>query len=64
MAFDPNSVSTNIFVTVLTLVMVFALPFADRKICGKLGVSLNDGVSSNPDADKLLHLRKYILTCF
>ena len=61
MAFDPNSVSTNIFVTVLTLVMVFALPFADRKICGKHGVSLNDGVSSNPDADKLLHLRKYIL---
>ena len=58
---NPNSLSTNIAVTLLTVVMVVVLPWLDRKICLKLGVSLTDGVSDNPKADRLLHLRKYLL---
>lgn len=61
MILDPNSLLTNVLVTVMTLVMVFALPYIDRKVCAKLGVSLNDGVSTNPKADHYLHLRKILL---
>ena len=61
MGFDPNSLKTNILVTALVIVMVWILPWIDRKICAKLGVSLTDGVSSNPKADRLLHVRKFLL---
>ena len=49
-------------VTVLTAVMVFVLPWLDHFICRKLRVSLNDSLSANPNADKILHARKYLLT--
>lgn len=61
MLLNPNSLSTNILVTLLTLVMVFALPWLDRTVCNKLGLSLNDRLSTNPKADRLLHLRKWLL---
>ncbi len=48
-------------VTVLMVVMVFVLPWVDRMVCRKLGLSLNDGVSTNPKADKLLRIRKLLL---
>ena len=61
MAFNPNSLSTNILVTILNIVMVIMLPLIDHSICKKIGVSLSDCVSSNPKADKILHLRKRLL---
>ena len=61
MALNANSLSTNLLVTALVLVMVFLLPWADRKICKKLGLSLTGGVSKNPNADTLLRLRTVLL---
>ena len=51
----------SIMVTVMMIVMIFVLPWLDRTICRKLGVSLNDGVSTNPDADRILRIRKLML---
>lgn len=61
MFFDPESLSVNIIVTVLVIVMVFILPWTDRYICRKLGISISDGISTNPDADRLLRHRKQLL---
>ncbi len=61
MFFDPNSLTTSVIVTALTAVMVLLLPWLDYLICGRLGLSLNDGVSSNPEADRLLMYRKALL---
>lgn len=56
-----NNSKITIGVTVLMIVMVFVLPWLDRTICKKLGVNLNDGISSNPNAARLLRLRKTLL---
>ena len=56
-----NSLATNIAVTVLLALMVFLLPWADRKICKKLGLNLRGGVSENPRAESLLKIRQVIL---
>ena len=56
-----TSLKVNIMVTILTIVMVFMLPWLDHFICRKLGVSLSDSISTNPDADRLLHIRKILL---
>ena len=56
-----NSLATNIAVTVLLAVMVFLLPWTDRKICKKLGLNLRGGVSENPRADQLLRTRFILL---
>ncbi len=61
MAFNANSLSTNIFVTVLVLLMVFLLPWLDRHICAKLGLNLKGGVSANPKAGPLMRLRQGLL---
>ena len=53
--------STEIAVTVMMFVMVLIMPLCDHLICSKLGLSLRDGVSENPNADHLLHIRKRIL---
>ena len=58
---NPNSLKANILVTALTLVMVFLLPYLDRKICAKLGVSLDDSLGSSSKADRYLHIRKNLL---
>ncbi len=63
MILNPNSLSTNLLVTALVVVMVWLLPWIDRKVCTKIGVSLSDGVSSNPNADRILHTRKFLLIC-
>ena len=52
---------TEIAVTIMMFVMVFLMPLTDHIICSKLGISLRDGVSENPNADHLLHIRKIIL---
>ena len=61
MSLNANSLSTNLAVTGLVLVMVFLLPWADRKTCRKLGLSLTGGVSSHPKAEALLRLRRALL---
>ena len=61
MHLNANSLSTNIFVTVLVLAMVFLLPWIDRKVCGKLGLNLQGGISKNPKAEELLRLRQALL---
>ena len=53
--------ATELAVTIMMFVMVFLMPLADHIICSKLGISLRDGVSENPKADDLLHIRKIIL---
>ena len=53
--------TTEIAVTIMMFVMVFLMPLTDHIICSKLGINLRDGVSENPNADKLLHIRKIIL---
>ena len=61
MRLNPNTLSTDILVTVLVAVLVFFLPWLDRRICRKLGVNLWHGVSENPHADALLRLRQTLL---
>jgi len=61
MHLNANSLSTNIVITALVMLMVFVLPLLDRRICAKLGVNLHHGISSNPKADALLQIRQLIL---
>ena len=61
MLLNVNRISTNIIVTALVAVLVFLLPWLDRRICAKLGVNLHHGVSANPKADALLRLRQLLL---
>ena len=56
-----NSLTANIIVTVMLVIMVFCMPLVDRLVCRKLGINIADGLSINPEADRLLHLRKIIL---
>ena len=56
-----NALSTNLLVTGIVLVMVFVLPWADRRICRKIGLNLTGGVSENPRADSLLRVRSALL---
>ena len=59
---DFNSLKINVVITVLVLFMVFLLPWADRRICRRLRLNLEGGLSDNPNADRLLRLRQRILT--
>ena len=61
MIINPNSKTAFVLVTVLMLIMTFALPLVDRLVCRKLGVSIDDGISTNPNADRLLVIRKGVL---
>ena len=59
---DANSLATNLLVTATVAFLVIVLPWADRKICGRLGLNLRGGLSLNPLADRLLIVRQGILT--
>ena len=61
MLLNANMLYTNLLVTVLVAVLVFFLPWLDRRICRRLGVNLHHGVSKNPHADALLSLRQTLL---
>ena len=61
MTLNANSIQTNLLVTALVAVMVAVLPWADRRICRRLGVNLQGGVSENPRADSLLQARQLLL---
>ena len=58
---DANSVYTGVFVTVFVTILVFLLPLFDRRICRRLGLNLEGGISANPDAEKLKSLRQTLL---
>ena len=59
---NANGLMTNVLVTGLVLVMVFVLPWIDRRVCRRLGLNLQGGVSAHPQAETLLKLRQAILT--
>ena len=58
---NANSLSTNLFVTILVFLMVIVMPYADLRICRRLGLNLMGGVSSNPDAGKILRIRSALI---
>ena len=58
---DVNSLEMNLLVTLLVAVLVFLLPWADRRICRRLRLNLEGGLSENPRADRLLRLRQRLL---
>ena len=58
---DINSMKMNLVVTLLVAVLVFLLPWADRRLCRRLRLNLEGGLSENPDADRLLRLRQRLL---
>jgi hypothetical protein len=58
---DFNTLEMNLLVTLLVAVLVFLLPWADRKICRRLKLNLEGGLSENPDADRILRIRQRIL---
>ena len=61
MRLNANSLTTNLLVTILVGIMVFLLPWADRHICRRLGLNLQGGISTNPNADRLLKIRQAVL---
>ncbi len=63
MNLNANSLSTNLLVTGVVLMMVFVMPWLDRKICAKLKLDLTGAVSENPAAPFLLRMRKLLLFC-
>lgn len=56
-----GSLNTNVFVTLLVVVMVFFMPLVDWLVCRRLGINLQEGVSRNPHSDALLRLRQGVL---
>ena len=61
MRLNAISLSTNLFVTGMVLVMVFLLPWIDRRVCRKMGLNLEGGISRNPKAETMLKMRQSIL---
>ena len=59
---DINNLTTVICVTAMVAVMVLMLPWLDRKSSSRLGLNLHGGLSSNPDADRLLRMGQRTLT--
>ena len=58
---DFNTLEMNLLVTLLVAIVVFLLPWADRRICRRLQLNLEGGLSNNPDADRLLRIRQRLL---
>ena len=61
MFLNPSNDSTGVLVAIMTVIMVIVLAWLNRLICKKLGVSISDGISTNPKADSILRIRKLIL---
>ncbi|MBQ6399296.1 MAG: VanZ family protein [Clostridia bacterium] len=62
MNLSANNLGTSLAITALVAVMVILLPWADRRICRRLHLNLGGGLSENPRADRLLRIRKGLLT--
>ena len=56
-----NSRIFLVAVTAFVAVFVVLLPVIDRRVCLKLGLNLQHGLSENANADALLRLRQLVL---
>ena len=56
-----NHPITLLAVTAFVAVFIVLLPFIDRRVCRKLGLNLQHGLSTNANADALLRLRQLVL---
>ena len=57
-------INSRIFLLAVTgfvAVFIVLLPFIDRRVCRRLGLNLQHGLSQNPNADALLRLRQMVL---
>ena len=52
---------TSVFVTVAVALFVVVLPALDQRICARIGISPQSGSETNPNATRLLLVRKAIL---
>ena len=56
-----GNIWTSVFVTVAVALFVVVLPAIDLKVCARLGISPQTGSGTNPNATRLLQVRKAIL---
>lgn len=56
-----SNVWTSVFVTVAVALFVVVLPAIDLKACARLGISPQTGSGTNPNATRLLQVRKALL---
>ena len=61
MGFSTNSIVTILVVTVFVAAFVALLPLIDSRVCRRLGLNLQHGLSTNPNALGLLKLRQLLL---
>ena len=58
MTIPVNNPITLIAITAFVAVFIVLLPYIDRRVCRKLGLNLQHGISENANADALLRLRQ------
>ena len=58
---NANSLSTNVIITILVMLLVIVMPVVDLRVCSRLGLNVMGGVSTNPDAERLLRIRKWAI---
>ena len=61
MTIPVNNPITLIAITAVVAVFIALLPLVDRRVCARLGLNLQHGLSSNANADALLRLRQLVL---
>ena len=61
MTIPVNNPITLLAITAFVAVFIVLLPYIDRRVCRKLGLNLQHGVSENANADNLLKLRQLVL---
>ncbi|MBR3311108.1 MAG: VanZ family protein [Solobacterium sp.] len=61
MRLSGNSISVNLFVTIMVIIMIFAMPALDRYECRKRNINYHEAYSTNKNTDRILALRQVIL---
>lgn len=61
MTIPVNNPITLVAITAFVAVFIVLLPYVDRRVCRKLGLNLQHGLSENANADSLLRLRQLVL---
>lgn len=61
MTIPVNNPITLLGITAFVAVFIVLLPYVDRRVCRKLGLNLQHGISENANADSLLRLRQLVL---
>ena len=59
---DGDNWIVSAVIAALVALVVILLPWADRRICRRLKLNLEGGLSENPNADRLLAIRQRLLT--